>query len=68
VLVELVAARLGQLITLEEPDADDLEQTMVVTTAGESSVEWSMSGGWLWSIKSHRADPSLQHGDLYRSL
>jgi excinuclease ABC subunit A len=35
VLVELVAARLGQLITLEEPDADDLEQTMVVTTGGE---------------------------------
>jgi excinuclease ABC subunit A len=35
VLVELVAARLGQLITLEEPDAEDLEQTKVVTKGGE---------------------------------
>jgi excinuclease ABC subunit A len=35
VLVELVAERLGQLIRLDEPDTDDLEQTTVVTTGGE---------------------------------
>jgi excinuclease ABC subunit A len=35
VLVELVAERLGQMITVEEPDAEDLEQTTVVTTGGE---------------------------------
>jgi excinuclease ABC subunit A len=35
VLVELVAERLGQTITDEEPDADDLEQPTVVTTGGE---------------------------------
>jgi excinuclease ABC subunit A len=35
VLVEVVAERLGQSITVEEPDADDLEQTPVVTTGGE---------------------------------
>ena len=35
VLVELVAERLGQLITVEEPDTDDLELTTVVTTGGE---------------------------------
>jgi excinuclease ABC subunit A len=35
VLVELVAERLGQLITDEEPDADALEQPTVVTTGGE---------------------------------
>jgi excinuclease ABC subunit A len=35
VLIELVAERLGQLITVEEPDAGDLEQTTVITTGGE---------------------------------
>jgi excinuclease ABC subunit A len=35
VLVELVAERLGQLIKIDEPDADDLEQPPVVTTGGE---------------------------------
>jgi excinuclease ABC subunit A len=35
VLVELVAERLGQLIRLDEPDTDDLEQATVVTTGGE---------------------------------
>ena len=35
VLVEVVAECLGQSITVEEPDADDLEQTPVVTTGGE---------------------------------
>jgi excinuclease ABC subunit A len=35
VLVELVAERLGQLITVDEPDADVLEQTTVITTGGE---------------------------------
>jgi excinuclease ABC subunit A len=34
-LVELVAEGLGQPITVEEPVADDLEQTTIVTTAGE---------------------------------
>lgn len=35
VLVELVGGRSGQLITVDEPDADDLEQPPVVTTGGE---------------------------------
>jgi excinuclease ABC subunit A len=35
VLVELVAERLGQLTTTDEPDADDMEQRPVVTTGGE---------------------------------
>jgi excinuclease ABC subunit A len=35
VLVELVAERLGQLIKIDEPDADDMEQPPVVTTGGE---------------------------------
>jgi excinuclease ABC subunit A len=35
VLVELVAERLGQLITVEEPDAEDLEERTVVTAGGE---------------------------------
>ena len=34
VLVELVAERLGQSIAVGEPDANDLEQTPVVTTEG----------------------------------
>jgi excinuclease ABC subunit A len=35
VLVELVAERLGQTIAEEESDADDLEQSAIVTTGGE---------------------------------
>lgn len=35
VLVELVAERLGQLITIDEPDAEDLEHSPVTTTGGE---------------------------------
>jgi excinuclease ABC subunit A len=35
VLVDLVAERLGQSITVAEPDAEDLEQTAIVTTGGE---------------------------------
>jgi excinuclease ABC subunit A len=35
VLVELVAERLGQLITVEEPDAEHLEERTVVTAGGE---------------------------------
>jgi excinuclease ABC subunit A len=35
VLVELVAEKLGQSVTVDEPDAEDLEQTAIVTTGGE---------------------------------
>jgi excinuclease ABC subunit A len=35
VLVDLVAERLGQSLTVKDPDADDLEQTTIVTTGGE---------------------------------
>jgi excinuclease ABC subunit A len=35
VLVDLVAERLGQTIADEESDADDLEQSAIVTTGGE---------------------------------
>jgi excinuclease ABC subunit A len=34
VLVELVAEQLGQLITIDEPDAEDLEHSPVTTTEG----------------------------------
>jgi excinuclease ABC subunit A len=37
VLVELVAERLGQTIAEEESDADDLEQSAIVTTGSEIS-------------------------------
>ena len=67
VLVELVAERLGQSMTVEEPDADDLEQTTVITTGGEIVSGMEHIAVWLWSIKSPSAEPRAPIWRLIRA-